>query len=95
MGIDYEQYLQSFKMRSEFTLTYNDIIRTVSAMVEDGRVQKQGLSLRYQVSEYNHEKLDESLYYRTNPTGRDFQHQDVIEINLGGIDVIITKKPEE
>jgi hypothetical protein len=80
-------------MKSPFTLTYDDIIRTVSAIVEEGRIQKEGLTLQYEVSEFNHEKLDESFYYKTNPTGRDFQHQEVIEVNLAGIKVVITKKP--
>jgi len=78
-------------MKNEYTLTYNDIVRTVSAIVEDGRINKTGLTLKYSVSERNHMKLDETLYYKSNPDGRDFVHQDVIEVTLGGIEIIITK----
>ena len=78
-------------MVREYTLTYDDIIRTVSEIVNNDKITKEGLVLQYQISEVNHEKLDETLYYRANPEGRDFEHRDVIEISLGGIDIIITK----
>jgi len=80
-------------MIREYTLTYEDIIRTISEMVNNDKITKEGLVLKYQISEYNHKKLDETLYYRSNPEGRDFEHRDVIEVELGGIDIIITKLP--
>lgn len=77
-----------------FTLTYDDIINTVSAMIENDKINKVGLTLHYAISEFNHKKLDEDLYYRANPKGADFQHRETIEITLGGIEIIVTKAIE-
>ena len=79
-------------MVREYTLTYDDIIRTVSEIVDNDKVTKEGLVLQYKISELNHKKLDETLYYRSDPEGNtEFEHRDVIEITLGGIDIIVTK----
>lgn len=78
-------------MVREYTLTYDDIIRTVSAMVDNDKITKEGLTLYYQIPEVNHQKLDETLYYKFNPRGKDFEHRDIIEVSISGIDIIITK----
>jgi len=78
-------------MPKEYKLTLDDIIKTISVMVNNDDIIKEGLTLHYTIPEINHKKLDETLYYRSNPNGKDFEHRDVIEIELGGIDIFITK----
>lgn len=81
-------------MLKEYVLTYEDIINTVSVIVESDKVTKEGLTLHYSIPEYNHLKLDESLYYKANPNGKKFEHRDIIEIELGGINIIIKKSED-
>ena len=69
---------------------YNDIVETVSEIVNNDKIVKEGLTLNYIISEHNHKKLDETLYYKTNPNGTDYQYTDVIEIEIGCINIIIT-----
>ena len=69
---------------------YNDIVETVSEIVNNDKIVKEGLTLNYIISEHNHKKLDETLYYKTNPNGTDYQYTDVIEIEIGGININIT-----
>ena len=69
---------------------YNDIVETVSEIINNDKIVKEGLTLNYVISEHNHKKLDETLYYKTNPNGTDYEYTDVIEIEMGGINIIIT-----
>lgn len=70
--------------------TYNDIVETVSEIVNNDKIRKDGLTLNYVIDSYNHKKLDETLYYKTNPNGSDYEYTDIIEIEMGGINVVIT-----
>jgi len=69
---------------------YNDIVETVSEIVNNDKICKDGLTLNYVISGYNHKKLDETLYYKMNSKGTDYKYTDIIEIEVGGITVIIT-----
>tara|TARA_R110002096_G_scaffold303918_1_gene498859 strand:- start:398 stop:640 length:243 start_codon:yes stop_codon:yes gene_type:complete len=69
---------------------YNDIVETVSEIVNNDKICKDGLTLNYVISNHNHKKLDETLYYKMNPKGTDYKYTDIIEIEVGGITVIIT-----
>jgi len=74
-----------------YRLTYDDIIQTVSEIVDNERILKDGLTLTYTIPTFNHKKLDEELYYRHNPEGNGFAHQDIIEIEIGDINIVILK----
>jgi hypothetical protein len=69
---------------------YNDIVETVSEIVNNDKICKDGLTLNYVISNHNHKKLDETLYHKMNPKGTDYKYTDIIEIEVGGITVIIT-----
>tara|TARA_R110000868_G_scaffold176916_4_gene414973 strand:+ start:6236 stop:6472 length:237 start_codon:yes stop_codon:yes gene_type:complete len=73
----------------KYSLTYDDIIQTVSEMVDNKKIIKEGLTLTYTIPALNHKKLDEELYYRHNPNGGDFIHHEIIEIEIGNINVTI------
>ena len=76
----------------KYNLTYDDIIETVSEMVDNERILKEGLTLTYTIPTINHLKLDEELYYRHNPDGDGFTHNEVIEIEIGGINITILEE---
>lgn len=78
-------------MKPRYKLTYNKLVRTVSEIVNNDEIVKDGLTLHYSIPEDNHQKLDEGLYYMSNPNGKDFEHTDIIEVVLGGIEIIIKK----
>lgn len=72
-------------------LKYEDLINIASCLNENEDVVKDGLLLTYEIDATNHKKLDETLYYKANPQGKDFKHGDTIEITIGGINILIKK----
>jgi hypothetical protein len=73
-------------------MNYDDIIKTVSEIVNNDEIYKEGLILQYQMSDNNHKKMDEHLFYKANPDSKDFEHNDVIELEIGGITVRFIKE---
>jgi len=73
-------------------MKYEDIIKTVSEVINNDDINKEGLVLLYEMSEVNHKKMDEHLFYKANPESAAFQHKDVIELEIGGIIVRFVKK---
>lgn len=73
-------------------MNYEDIIRTVSEIVNNENINKEGLVLLYEMEENEHKKLDEHLFYKANSDATNFEHKDVIELELGGIIVRFIKK---
>lgn len=73
-------------------MTYRQLIETVSEIVENENIHKEGLILTYTLSEANHKKMDEHLFHQSNPDGRDYEYNDIIEIEIGGIEIKIFKK---
>lgn len=73
-------------------ITYDTIIKTVSEIVNNELIYKEGLTLVYSLDERTHRKLNEHFYYKTKPEGidpvkydNDFEHTKEFEVNLGGI----------
>ena len=79
-------YLQNFNM------DYNELIETISEVVNNGKIHKNGLILTYELSEENHEKMDEHLFYKSNTTDTEFIHRDIVEVEIGGIIIKFIKK---
>lgn len=75
-------------------MNYEELINTVSAIVESDVVYKKGLTLVYELPIDNHKKMDEHLFYKTNPINTDFVHRDEIEIEIGGVTIKLVKKTE-
>tara|TARA_R110000772_G_scaffold17946_3_gene49924 strand:+ start:98376 stop:98597 length:222 start_codon:yes stop_codon:yes gene_type:complete len=73
-------------------MDYNDLIETISEMVENEKINKRGLTLVYTLNEKNHKQMDEHLFYTSNPENTEFVHQEVIEVTLGGIMVKFIKE---
>ena len=73
-------------------MNYNELIETISEIVNNDKVYKDGLSWVYQLDNDNHKKMDEHLFYKANPNNSEFIHRDIIEVEIGGILIKIIKK---
>jgi hypothetical protein len=73
-------------------MDYNELIETISEIVNNEKIHKNGLTLVYELSEENHKKMDEHLYYKANPDGAGFVHRSTIEVEIGGITIKFFKK---
>jgi hypothetical protein len=73
-------------------MNYQEIIESVSAIVEDDRIIKKGLMLVYKLDSKNHKEINEFLFYKANPTADRFIPTDEFEITLGGILVKFVKE---
>ena len=74
-------------------MNYNELIETISEIVNNEKIHKGGLSLVYELDNENHRKMDEHLFYKANPNDVDFIHRDIIEVEIGGIIIKFVKKP--
>lgn len=73
-------------------MTYEELIRTVSEIVENQNINKIGLTLVYELPEVFHRKMNEELFYKTNPINTGFNPTDVFEVQIGGIIIKFIKK---
>jgi len=74
------------------TIKYETLIETLSEIVNNDKIYKVGLTLVYEIDVERHTKLDEHLYYKTNPEGTNFKPSDVVEIEIGGVGVKLVKR---
>jgi hypothetical protein len=72
-------------------MTYEQIIESVSIIVENENIYKQGLTLVYELEPTNHRKMNEQLFYKSNPPSAPFTSSDEFEIEFGGILVRFVK----
>ena len=73
-------------------MRYEEIIETISEIVNNPKINKNGLVLVYELDPIRHRQVDEELYIRVNGNLNGFEHQQLIEIELGGILVKFIKK---
>jgi len=67
-------------------MNYNELIETISLIVENEKISKKGLSLCYELNEKQHNEMNEVVFYKTNPyTNEVFKPADDFEIMIGGI----------
>jgi hypothetical protein len=76
-------------------MKYNELIKTISEIVNNEEIFKEGLILTYELEEDNHKKMDEHLFYMANPKGTDFEHKDTVFVKFGDIKVKFIKKDLE
>ena len=73
-------------------MNYNELIETISEIVNNEKIHKDGLILTYELTEENHKKMDEHLFYKANSTDTNFIHRDIVEVEIGGIIIKFIKK---
>lgn len=76
-------------------MTYDKLIKTVSEIVDNENIDKEGLCLVYYLGLINHKKMNETLFYKSNPITTKFLPTDEFEVEIGGILVKFLKKIEE
>ena len=73
-------------------MTYEKLIETISEIVENENILKEGLSLVYELNEKKHKQMNEHLFYKSNPITTTFKPTDEFEVELGGIVIKFIKK---
>lgn len=73
-------------------MKYEDLIETISEMVENTKIYKTGLTLAYTLSEKNHRQMNEQLFYKSNPLTAKFEASDEFEVEIGGVIVKFIKE---
>lgn len=73
-------------------MRYEELINTVSEIINNENINTKGLTLVYELEEKRHKDMDEHLFYKSNPEGTGFKHKDLIEVEIGGVMVRFIKK---
>lgn len=73
-------------------MNYQELIETVSLMVETEKICKVGLTMQYELEATEHDRINRELFHKSNPYSVDFQSSDEFEVMLGGILIKFVKK---
>lgn len=73
-------------------MNYQELIETISLMVENEKINKNGLTMVYTLDEINHRNMNEYLFYKSNPSTDIFIPSDEFEVVIGGILIKFNKK---
>jgi hypothetical protein len=76
-------------------MDYNKLIKTVSEIFENENIDKEGLSLTYELNAKNHKAMTEQLFYKSNESSVKCVYTDIFEVEIAGILVRFIKKLEE
>ena len=66
-----KKFLQNFNMK------YDELIKTISEIINNDSIVKRGLTLVYELDDHSHKKMDEHLFYTSNPSDAIFEHKDM------------------
>jgi hypothetical protein len=66
-------------------MTYDELIETISLIVENEKIQKTGLTLTYELNDSKYKAFHEQLFYKSNPPDAVFIPANEFEVELGGI----------
>jgi hypothetical protein len=73
-------------------MTYDKLIETVSELVNNPNIIKDGLILTYELPEQQHIKINEELFFKINPINNGFTPTDIFEVDIAGILIKFVKK---
>jgi hypothetical protein len=73
-------------------MNYEDLISTVTSIVNDDTIYKNGLMLVYVLDGENHRNMNEAIFYKTNSPTTQFEPSDEFEVQIGDIVVNFIKK---
>ena len=76
-------------------MTYEKLIETVSLILENDNIYKDGLTLTYVLTPKKHKTMNEQLFYKTNPPNVNLILTDEFEVEIEGIIIKFIKKEEE
>ena len=73
-------------------MIYEQLIETISAIVENEKIFKNGLVLTYELDEKNYKNMNEFFFYKSNAGNTPFTLADEFEIEMGGLLIKFIKK---
>ena len=73
-------------------MTYEQLIETVSLIIENEKIYKNGLILTYLLEANDHARMNQTLFYKSNPITDKFEPTDEFEVVLGGVLVKFIKE---
>ena len=66
-------------------MTYEILIKSVSEIINNDLIHKEGLVLEYKLDEEIHKKLNEHFYYKSGAIDKFDFDDDEFEVELGGV----------
>lgn len=72
-------------------MNYETLIKSLSIIIDNEEIEKEGLTLVYALNKEDHLNLSVDLYYKTNQEG-EFKPEDDFEAEIGGILIKFVKK---
>lgn len=76
-------------------MNYQELLYTITEIIENPKINKSGLSLTYTLPEAEHRALNEELCYNSNPTNPIVNFTDIFEIEIEGLLIKIVKLNEK
>lgn len=73
-------------------MTYEELIKTISEIVNNPEIKKDGLGLTYELPKDIHEKMNMEIFYQMNSMNVRFSPTDIFEVEIGGILIKFIKK---
>ena len=71
-------------------MDYEKLIESVSEILENDKIYKQGLTLTYELNAENHKRFNEQLFFKTNMGGT-VEYTDEYLVEIGGITIKFVK----
>lgn len=76
-------------------MNYEELIESVSLIVENEKIYKNGMTIIYELTDLNHKQMNEELFYKSNPPSAQFVKTEEFEVELGGIIIKFVKQKKE
>ncbi len=73
-------------------MSFEELIATFSEIINNENIRKEGLVLFYELDEDSHKAMDEHLFYKVNDRNADFEHREIIEVEIEGFTINIIKE---
>ena len=73
-------------------MRYEELIATFSEIIDNENIRKEGLVLFYELDDDSHKAMDEHLFYKVNDRDAEFEHRDIIEVEIEGFKINIIKE---
>jgi hypothetical protein len=73
-------------------MNYEQLIKTVSEIVNNPEINKTGLSLTYELPSDVHQNMNMEIFYTMNSMNVIFEPTDIFEVEIGGILIKFLKK---
>lgn len=73
-------------------MTYEKLISTMTTIINDESIEKEGLIIVYELNEKRHRQMNEELFYKSNPITANFKPADEFEVDFEDVKVKFIKK---